>query len=165
MDLLAAAVVADIGSGEIGQYIGNGVSVLIASIAIIVALIQRKTRTPADDNERIRIGNEFLSGLLQEAREERKELQNSLTKVEAANRDLELDKKALTKSKEELEDSVKNLQALLARKDARILELENRMEALANKLRRGEVITFADIFGPQAPDIDINIDADHNLVS
>lgn len=120
----------------------------LASSAVIAAfvtglfllfksLVDRRVRpvaSPADENETIRLGNEFLSGLLKDAREERKELRATISALEADG----------TTKRERIEA----LEALDRRKTAQIGALERRAEAAAAKLRAGLTLTLEDILGP-----------------
>ncbi|MDR6142379.1 chromosome segregation ATPase [Microbacterium foliorum] len=107
---------------------------------LVLAEVQRRKArrdtTPESVNETTRIGNDFLTGLLKEAREERKELRETI-------RDLERD--GTTKR-----ERISALESLAERKDDQILVLERRAEKAAAKLRAGYTLTVADILGPHA---------------
>jgi len=107
---------------------------------LVLAEVQRRKArrdtTPESVNETTRIGNDFLTGLLKEAREERKELRETI-------RDLERD--GTTKR-----ERITTLESLAERKDDQILVLERRAERAAAKLRAGFTLTIADILGPHA---------------
>lgn len=116
------------------------VTALLSSgfIGGFLALIQKKIWSPESENDLVRIGNEFANQLLLEARVERKELRLTITELESVNA-----------SKE---DSIARLLKIVENKDAMIRQLESRQYALAEKIREGEVITFRDLFGSDAPD-------------
>lgn len=94
----------------------------------------RQDVTPPDENDRIRLGNEFLTGLLKEAREERSELRMTISALET---DGGVRRERLLA-----------LEGILARKDAQIYSLESRAENAAQKLREGLALTLEDILGP-----------------
>lgn len=117
---------------------------LVSALVLgIFQLINRKTRTPETEAERTRLGNEFLRGLLDDARKEREELRTTINELKQTN--------------ETNEDAIHRLEALLANKTQRIEYLESRQQLLAGKLQRGEQITLADIFGADAPNVRITI--------
>jgi len=106
-------------------------------ISGIFTLVSKRSRSPESQNELARLGNEFASQLLEDARAERKELRATI---------IELEKSNSTK-----QETIDRLKSLLDEKDKRINELEDRQHILAGKLRAGEQITLADIFGKNAP--------------
>lgn len=134
----AAAVSENIFTPEFIQTIvssalGGGV------VAGIFSVITKKSKSPESQNELARLGNEFASKLLEDARVERKELRDTIKELEST--------KATQTS------SIERLTALLEAKDDKIRELENRQQILAQKLQMGELITLKDIFGKDAPAI------------
>lgn len=122
---------------------GIVVAAIVAGIfGISQAVIARKSRqdrTPADENEATRLGNEFFKTLLGEAREERKELRETI-------RQLETD--GTTK-----QSRIDALLALDARKTRRIDILEMRARLAAEKLASGSLLTIVDILGGTDEDI------------
>lgn len=96
----------------------------------------RQDATPESVNETTRIGNEFLTGLLKDAREERKELRDTIRQLTADG---------TTK-----DTVIETLRSLDRRKTDQIEVLERRAEAAAAKLRAGMALTLADILGPGA---------------
>ncbi|MEV8023651.1 hypothetical protein [Microbacterium sp. NPDC080220] len=99
----------------------------------------RKDRTPSDDNEATKIANELFGTLLTEAREERKELRETI-------RDLKND--GTTK-----QERIRALEDIDRKKTLRIGALESRARLAAEKLARGERLTVVDILGdPNLPD-------------
>lgn len=120
------------------------ISVVISSgiVTGIMALLTKRSRSPESQNELARLGNEFAAQLLADARVERKELRETISELENSNH-----------TKQEIIDRLKNL---LDEKDKRINELEHRQQVVAHKLRSGEKITLADIFGKDAPN-DIHV--------
>lgn len=99
----------------------------------------RKDRTPADENEATKIANELFGTLLTEAREERKELRETI-------RDLKND--GTTKA-----ERILALEEIDRKKSLRIGVLEARARLAAEKLAAGERLTVIDILGdPNQPD-------------
>jgi hypothetical protein len=96
----------------------------------------RQDVTPESVNETTRIGNEFLTGLLKDAREERKELRDTI--------------RQLTEDGTTKDSVIQTLRALDQRKTDQIAVLERRAEMAAAKLRAGIPLTLADILGPGA---------------
>lgn len=96
----------------------------------------RQDVTPESANETTRIGNEFLTGLLKEAREERKELRTTIR---------ELEQDGTTKR-----ERIASLESLAERKDDQIRVLEQRAARAAAKLSNGIPLTLVDILGPHA---------------
>lgn len=121
---------------ETGLFVGQGVTVLVALITGGYALLNKKTRAPADDNEAMKLGNEFLRGLLADAKSEREELKAT---IEGLKADTQAHKA-----------SVDRLEGLLRHKDDRIAELESIIDRLVAKLGQGELITVSDLFVKQA---------------
>jgi septal ring factor EnvC (AmiA/AmiB activator) len=118
---------------------------LVTGIFLLVqTLVTKKLRTPADENERTKLGNEFLRSLLEDARKEREELRMTINE--------------LKQSGETKDETIARLEALADSKDDRIHELEARIENMARKLQSGLVITLQDVFGPDAPHIQINLE-------
>lgn len=117
---------------------------LVSAVVLgIFQLINRRTRTPESEAERTRLGNDFLRGLLDDARKEREELRATITELKQTN--------------ETNVDAIRRLQTLLDDKTDRIEKLEDRQQMLAGKLQAGEQITLADIFGSDAPNVRITI--------
>lgn len=113
----------------------------------LFAIISKKSTSPESQNELARLGNEFASKLLEDARAERKELRDTI--------------KELENTKSAQSESIDKLNGILLNKDEKIRELEGRQQTLAQKLRLGEKITLKDIFGKDAPsEITFTIDED-----
>lgn len=115
----------------ISSLLGGGV------VGGIFAVITKKSKSPESQNELARLGNEFASKLLEDARVERKELRDTIKELES--------------TKAAQSTSIDKLNNILQAKDDKIQELENRQQILAHKLQIGEVITLKDIFGKDAP--------------
>jgi septal ring factor EnvC (AmiA/AmiB activator) len=109
----------------------------------IFTLVGKKTKSPESQNDLAKLGNEFAAQLLEDARAERKELRLSIQELENSN-----DVKQAT---------INRLNDLLAQKDRRITELEERQNDMARKLQRGEAISLRDIFGHDAPNINMTL--------
>lgn len=124
------------GAGPLLTFLGLAVTGSFLVAAEVQRRRARQDSTPESANETTRIGNDFLTGLLKEAREERKELRETI-------RDLERD--GTTKR-----ERIASLEALAERKDDQITVLERRAERAAAKLRAGLQLTIADILGPRA---------------
>jgi hypothetical protein len=114
---------------------------LIGTLATAVALsyqaVQsrraRQDRSPADENEATRIGNDFFKSLLSEAREERKELRETIA--------------ALERDGNVKRERIEALEALDRKKTHRIEVLERRAQKAAEKLAAGVLLTVADLLG------------------
>lgn len=107
----------------------------------LITFLTKKARSPESQNQLAKLGNDFAAQLLTDARTERAELRLTITELESSN--------------DTKQSSIDRLQGLLKEKDRRIEELENRQQVLAQKLQRGEVITLVDIFGSEAPEIQV----------
>lgn len=118
---------------EIVLIMGQVITFLGLIVTIIVAVINKKARTPSDENDSIRLGNDFLRGLLNDARTEREELRRTIEE--------------LRDDKKTHEEAVNRLEHLAKTKDDRIRELEEILERLTQKLQRGEVVSLQDILG------------------
>lgn len=118
---------------EIGQLVANLVGGSAGLGALLFLILQKRIRTPADENESVKLGNEFLRGLLSDARAEREELRKTIDEL----RDERTTHVA----------SIARLEALLSSKDDRIQMLEQLLQDLTEKLQRGEPITLEDILG------------------
>ncbi len=103
----------------------------------IFALLSKKSRSPESQNELARLGNEFATKLLEDARSERRELRETIKELEKSN---------FTK-----QETIDRLNTLVDQKDKRIEEFETRQRIVAKKLHVGEKITLHDIFGDDAP--------------
>lgn len=119
-------------STQIAAFGVISVPILVALITGILALL----RKPSDVNEAARIAREWYRGMLEDAKGEREELRKTIESLEAKDADNSAD--------------IDRLQTLLRRKDTRIRELEDRQAANVEKLRAGQVLTLADILGPDA---------------
>jgi len=116
----------------------------------IFALVTKRARSPESQNELARLGNEFATKLLEDARTERTELRLTIKDLESSNG---------TK-----QTTIDRLNALLETKNNRIDELEKRQQIVAVKLQAGEKITLQDIFGEDAP-TDIHVVVDKEAVA
>jgi septal ring factor EnvC (AmiA/AmiB activator) len=132
-DLLQAAL-----SGSLGAAVVTGAFLLVNG------LVSKRLRSPADENERTKLGNDFLRSLLEDARKEREELRMTI--------------KELKESGETKDETIARLETLAESKDSRIEELETRIENMARKLQAGDIITLQDVFGPDAPHAQINLE-------
>lgn len=118
---------------EVVLIMGQVITFLGLIVTIVVAVINKKARTPSDENDSIRLGNEFLRGLLSDAKAEREELRKTIEE--------------LRDDKKTHEEAVSRLESIADTKDARIRELEAILERLTEKLQRGEVVSLQDILG------------------
>lgn len=119
-------------------------TVAAAIVAGFFAFITKKSKSPESQNALAEIGTKFASQLLTEAQLERKELRLTITELEKAN--------------DVKQESIDRLRGILEEKNRRIAELENRQHTVAFKLHRGQVITLQDIFGDDAPHIEVALE-------
>ena len=117
----------------------------------IFSFLTKRSRSPESQNELARLGNDFATKLLEDARTERKELRLTIQDLEKLN-------ETKQESIEKKQESIERLKALADEKDRRIEELEQQRQTVAQKLQRGEKITLADIFGKEAPNIRLFVD-------
>jgi predicted RNase H-like nuclease (RuvC/YqgF family) len=118
---------------------------LISGLFLLVqTLVTKRLRSPADENERTKLGNEFLRSLLEDARKEREELRMTISELKQTG--------------ETKDETIARLEALAESKDDRIHELESRIDNMARKLQSGQVITLHDVFGRDAPHVQINLE-------
>jgi septal ring factor EnvC (AmiA/AmiB activator) len=115
------------------------------------SLFTKKSRSPESQNDLARLGNEFAAQLLEDARKERTELRLTISELEQTNK--EHVEASTTK-----QESIDRLKRLLEDKNDRIRILETQRETVAQKLQNGEKITLADIFGRDAPKIQLFVD-------
>lgn len=149
MDILSILTAADTETIFTGDFLQSAISSLLGGgvVAGIFAVITKKSSSPESQNELARLGNDFASKLLEDARAERKELRDTIKELES------------TKSAQSA--SIEKLNGILSSKDEKIRELEDRQQTLAHKLRLGEKITLKDIFGKDAPsEITFTVDED-----
>lgn len=116
---------------QLGLLLGTSITAIASLGTALLAIFGKKIWGASDQNESVKLGNEFLRGLLNDARTEREELRKTID-------DLRADAKSH-------EEAIARLQSILNSKDARIRQLETLLEALTDKLRRGEAITLADL--------------------
>jgi hypothetical protein len=146
-----AIIVAVLGGGGLG--------------GIIVAVVNKKLRTPADDQARIEFGFKVLEGRLQEATSDRAAMQETTTWMRAELDKRDRDKAADFEEKNKLYDTIRQLEERIDEKNRIIIEQTDRMNRLATKLARGEKITIEDIFGPEIADLEDTVQrADLDLV-
>lgn len=100
---------------------------------VIVQNRGKKIKTPADENEATRLGNQFLRDMLADAKAEREELRESI--------------KQLHEDGVAKQAALDRLEQILESKDSRIRELEERQEQNARKLQSGVALTLEDILG------------------
>lgn len=116
---------------QLGLLLGTSITAIASLGTALLAIFGKKIWGASDQNESVKLGNEFLRGLLNDARTEREELRKTID-------DLRADAKSHA-------DAIARLTSILTSKDARIQQLETLLEALTEKLRRGEAITLADL--------------------
>lgn len=151
LQIAIAVTVAVLGGGGIG--------------GIIVAVVNKKLRTPADDQARIEFGFKVLEGRLKEATEDRAAMQETTTWMRAELDKRDRDKAADFDEKTKLYETIRQLEERIDDKNRIINEQTDRMNRLATKLARGEKITIEDIFGPDIANIEDTITrADLDLV-
>lgn len=123
------------------------VGILLGGGGLGTVLMQnqgKKIRSPGDDNENTKIANEFVRGLLDDARADRESLRETIK---------ELREDGAAKA-----GTITRLQNLYDAKDARVLELETRIDRMAEKLRAGQALTLADVLGTDVPAIDPDLE-------
>lgn len=143
----------------IGQIIGGVISVAVASVALFVALVNRRVPSTADDQARVETGIRILENQL--ARAEKAEerwlkvedyLRGQLDKADERDRTQEKELEELRTERAELlallRDARLQITEITAERDA----VRLRLQALARKYALGEPITLADILGDDAPD-------------
>lgn len=119
------------------------IQVIVASVLSsglvggIITLFTKRVWSPESKNELARIGNEFAQQLLEDAKNERTELRETIKQLEGSNF-----------SKEQ---AIERLQKIADDKDTVIQQLEERQLVVARKLQRGEAVSLYDIFGENAP--------------
>jgi predicted RNase H-like nuclease (RuvC/YqgF family) len=145
--ILAALIQAAAETPDVLQIVASSsvAAALVTGLVLIVqTLVTKKLRSPADENERTKLGNEFLRSLLEDARKEREELRMTISELKQTG--------------ETKDETIARLETLAESKDDRIHELEARIENMARKLQAGAVITLHDVFGKDAPHIQINLE-------
>lgn len=114
-------------------FAGQVITAVVTVAAALIALFGKRIPSKAEDNENMKLGNELLRGLLEDARSERAALKITID-------DLRADRVAHVAA-------VERLEALLQQKDTRIAALELAISGIAAKLGRGEIITLTDLVG------------------
>lgn len=114
---------------DIGVYVGQGVTLILA----LIAIFGKRVASKSDDNDAMKLGNEFLRGLLADAKSEREELRATIEE--------------LRDDRKSHEESLARLKALLDQKNERIEQLEATLDRIAEKLSAGESVTLADLVG------------------
>ncbi len=143
---------------EAAQAGGVLVSALALLISIIVAVINRKTRTPADDQARLEFGVGIIEKQLEAAQKDR----DAMRETEQYLRE-QLDK-ADTASAEHrqeratLRDIINTLEERLHEKDSLIAQYKRTLDALAVKIHRGDPITLSDVYGPSGTETTADLD-------
>lgn len=132
--------------GDVGLLIGQVVTLLVSCIAIITALINKKARTPADDQARIAFGVSILEKQLERSQldaarwiQVEEFLRGQIARAEGKADEAE----ALL---EQVRDQVREV---TRERD----ELQRRLTKLAGKHTRNETITLEDILGSPATDL------------
>lgn len=114
---------------DLGVYIGQGVTLILA----LIAIFGKRVASKSDDNDAMKLGNEFLRGLLADAKSEREELRATIEE--------------LRDDRKSHEESLARLKSLLEQKNERIEQLEATLDRIAEKLSAGESVTLADLVG------------------
>lgn len=109
----------------------------------LLTLFTKKLWSPESKNDLARLGNEFASQLLQDAKIEREELRQTIKDLEVSN--------------DVKQSTIVRLERLLNEKHKRIAELEHRQHDLALKLQSGKELTLQDLFGERVPNIPIQL--------
>lgn len=109
----------------------------------LFTLFAKKLWSPESENDLARLGNEFASQLLRDAKVEREELRQTIKDLEESN--------------DVKQSTILRLERLLHEKNQRITELEKQKGEVVRKLKNGEQITLHDLFGDMAPDIPIKM--------
>lgn len=125
---------------ELTQAIGQVLTFLASGVAIVVALVNKKARTPADDQARAEFGYRVLQERYNESVADRKVLSETVDYLrEQGRQDFEREQK-----KEEL---IRSLNRRITELTQQIDDYESRMSRLAHKVRNHEPITLSDIYG------------------
>ena len=155
IDLPLAAPIADFFTPQqIGVYVGQVVTVLIALIALISTRVGKRTRTPQDDQARAEFGYKILKERYDEVVTEKNLLSEVVDKLREDSRN--------DFSREQAsEDLVRKLNRQITTYSKRLELYETRMAIMADKVRRGIPITLEDIYGnieglPGSPEDELN---------
>jgi hypothetical protein len=125
---------------EVSTIIGQGVNFLVALVAIAVALVNKKSRTPQDDQARMEFGFKVLQEQLSEAKKDAKTMEDTiefLRKRDEEGFQEKRDKNTL----------ILELETRIEEKNHIIRLQQERLNNIADKVQRGIVITLTDVFG------------------
>lgn len=125
---------------EVSQLIGQGVNFLIALVAIGVALINRKSRTPQDDQARMEFGFKVLQEQLAEAKKDAKTMEDTINFLRKRDEEGFQEKRDKNTLILELENRIEE-------KNHIIRTQQERLNNIADKVQRGITITLKDVFG------------------
>jgi small-conductance mechanosensitive channel len=146
---------------ETGQLIGQFVTLLGTVAAILIAVFNKKARTPADDQARQAFAYQVIKERLDEANADRKVLSDTVNflRDQARARD-EQDANDFEREQKR-EELTRDLNKRINDLNGRIHAYEARLERLAEKVRNGHTITLVDIYGERtAHEATALVDAD-----
>lgn len=128
------------------------VSIVVALIALVGTFVSRKVKSPADELARADFAYKKINERLEEVNKDRVYLQSVIDTLREQLR--KLDQEAGISI-----DDKRNLRRLVTEGERRIEELseqrdalQDRLDKIADKIRLGQVITLADVYGD---DLDI----------
>lgn len=132
---------------QIGLYIGQAVTLILAIFAFIQVVAAKKIRTPADNQAREDFAYRVLKERLDEANADRAVLTDTVNylREDARKRDVQ-DNEDFEREQQRV-DLVRSLNTRISDLSRQVQELEQRQDAIADKVRRNFPITLADIYG------------------
>ena len=126
--------------------------------AVLVQIWGKRVKTPGDRQAEIEFGTKVLQDALTDSRADKaaneetiRTLRAYITQLESESRQDRDRERADNDLILKLKANIATLERLVARREARIAQLEERQANVAGKITRGEVITIRDILGDTGP--------------
>ena len=134
---------------QIGLYIGQLVTILVAGFALVQVIVAKKIRTPADNQAREDFAYKVLKERLEEANADRAVLTETVNylREDARKRDIQ-DSEDFSREQQRT-DLIRSLNRRISDLNQQIQDYQHRQDAIAHKVRNNHAVTLADIYGSE----------------
>lgn len=132
---------------QVGLYVGQVVTLILAGFALIQVIAAKKIRTPADNQAREDFAYRVLKERLEEANADRAVLTETVNylREDARKRDTQ-DSEDFAREQQRT-DLIRSLNTRISDLTQQVDDLKIRQDHIADKVRKNLAITLADIYG------------------
>lgn len=139
---------------QVGSYIGQFVTLLVAVFALIQVAVSKKIKTPADNQAERDFAYRLIKERLDEANNDREVLTKTVNYLREDARKRDMQDTEDYQREQERTDLIRSLNTRITELDSKVNELQHRLGHIGSKVRNGEAITLSDVYGKEYDDLD-----------